>query len=35
MTAPLFISSGDLIADRRYDFARGYAAAGELSAAAA
>jgi predicted TPR repeat methyltransferase len=30
----LFISSGDLIADRRYDYARGYAAAGDLSAAA-
>jgi predicted TPR repeat methyltransferase len=30
----LFISSGDLIADRRYDFARGYAASGDLSAAA-
>ena len=34
MSGPLFISSGDLIADRRYDFARGYAAAGDLSAAA-
>ena len=26
VTVPLFISSGDLIADRRYDLARGYAA---------
>ena len=34
MTGPLFISSGDLIADRRYDFARRYAAAGDLAAAA-
>lgn len=34
MTGPLFISSGDLIADRRYDFGRSYAAAGDLSAAA-
>jgi predicted TPR repeat methyltransferase len=34
LTGPLFISSGDLIADRRYDYARGYAAAGDLSAAA-
>jgi predicted TPR repeat methyltransferase len=34
LSGPLFISSGDLIADRRYDFARGYAAAGDLSAAA-
>jgi len=31
---PLYISSGDLIADRRYDFARSYAASGDLSAAA-
>ncbi|HKS64689.1 MAG TPA: methyltransferase domain-containing protein [Xanthobacteraceae bacterium] len=34
MSGPLFISSGDLIADRRYDFARGYAAGGDLAAAA-
>lgn len=34
MSGPLFVSSGDLIADRRYDYARGYAAAGDLSAAA-
>ena len=34
MSGPLFISSGDLIADRRYDFARSYAADGDLSAAA-
>lgn len=34
MTVPLFITSGDLIADRRYDLARAYAADGELSAAA-
>ena len=34
MTGPLFISSGDLIADRRYDLARGYAADGDLAAAA-
>ena len=34
MTVPLFISSGDLIADRRYDLARGYAADGDLAAAA-
>src|SRR6185503_14733125 len=34
VTAPLFISSGDLIADRRYDRARAYAADGDLSAAA-
>jgi predicted TPR repeat methyltransferase len=31
---PLYISSGDLIADRRYDFGRSYAASGDLSAAA-
>jgi len=34
LSGPLFISSGDLIADRRYDFARGYAAGGDLAAAA-
>src|SRR6187200_162414 len=34
LSGPLFISSGDLIADRRYDFARSYAADGDLSAAA-
>ena len=34
MSGPLFISSGDLIADRRYDLARGYAADGDLTAAA-
>jgi predicted TPR repeat methyltransferase len=34
VTVPLFISSGDLIADRRYDLARGYAADGDLAAAA-
>jgi predicted TPR repeat methyltransferase len=34
VTAPLFISSGDLIADRRYDRARAYAADGDLAAAA-
>lgn len=34
MTVPLFVSSGDLIADRRYDFARSYAASGDLAAAA-
>jgi len=34
VTVPLFISSGDLIADRRYDRARGYAADGDLAAAA-
>ena len=33
MAVPLFISSGDLIADRRYDLARGYAADGDLAAA--
>jgi len=32
--APLFVTSGDLIADRRYDLARGYAADGDLIAAA-
>jgi predicted TPR repeat methyltransferase len=30
----LFITSGDLIADRRYEMARGYAADGDLAAAA-
>src|SRR2546423_15581851 len=34
VTVPLFISSGDLIADRRYGLARGYAADGDLAAAA-
>ena len=34
LSGPLFISSGDLIADRRYDLARGYAADGDLAAAA-
>src|SRR4051794_7815433 len=34
VTVPLFVSSGDLIADRRYDLARGYAADGDLAAAA-
>ncbi len=34
MAVPLFISSGDLLADRRYDLARGYAADGDLAAAA-
>jgi predicted TPR repeat methyltransferase len=34
VTVPLFISSGNLIADRRYDLARGYAADGDLAAAA-
>lgn len=34
MSGPLFISSGDLIADRRYDRARGYEADGDLAAAA-
>ena len=34
MTGPLFITSGDLIADRRYDCARAYAADGDLAAAA-
>ena len=34
MTGPLFISSGDLIADRRYDLGRGYAADGDHAAAA-
>ena len=30
----LFITSGDLIADRRYEMARAYAADGDLAAAA-
>src|ERR1700742_2141991 len=34
VSGPLFISSGDLIADRRYDLARGYAVDGDLAAAA-
>src|SRR3954447_19481631 len=34
VTVPLFISSGDLIADRRYEMARAYAAEGDLAAAA-
>ena len=34
MAVPLFITSGDLIADRRYDLARAYAADGDLAAAA-
>jgi predicted TPR repeat methyltransferase len=34
VTAPLFITSGDLIADRRYSLARDYAADGDLAAAA-
>jgi predicted TPR repeat methyltransferase len=34
VTAPLFVTSGDLIADRRYDLARAYAADGDLVAAA-
>ena len=34
MTVPLFVSSGDLLADRRYDLARAYAADGDLAAAA-
>jgi predicted TPR repeat methyltransferase len=34
LSGPLFISSGDLIADRRYDLARGYAGDGDLAAAA-
>ena len=31
---PLFITSGDLVADRRYEMARAYAAEGDLAAAA-
>ena len=34
MTVPLFVSSGDLIADRRYDLARACAADGDFVAAA-
>jgi len=34
VAVPLFITSGDLIADRRYDRARAYAADGDLAAAA-
>lgn len=34
MAVPLFVTSGDLIADRRYDLARAYAADGDLAAAA-
>jgi predicted TPR repeat methyltransferase len=34
VTVPLFVSSGDLLADRRYDLARAYAADGNLEAAA-
>lgn len=34
MTAPLFLSSGDLIADRRYDFARDLESRGDIVAAA-
>ena len=34
MTVPLFITSGDMIADRRYALARDYAADGDLAAAA-
>lgn len=34
MSAPLFLSSGDLIADRRYDFARDLESRGDLVAAA-
>jgi predicted TPR repeat methyltransferase len=34
MPAPLFLSSGDLIADRRYDFARDLQLRGDLQAAA-
>jgi len=34
VAVPLFITSGDLIADRRYDLARAYAADGDLAAAA-
>jgi predicted TPR repeat methyltransferase len=33
VAVPLFITSGDLIADRRYDLARAYAADGDLAAA--
>jgi predicted TPR repeat methyltransferase len=34
VTVPLFITSGDLIADRRYSLARDYASDGDLAAAA-
>jgi len=34
VSVPLFVSSGDLIADRRYEMARAYAAEGDLAAAA-
>jgi len=34
MAAPLFLSSGDLIADRRYDFARDFQLRGDITAAA-
>jgi predicted TPR repeat methyltransferase len=34
VTVPLFVSSGDMLADRRYDLARAYAADGDLAAAA-
>ncbi|KQW21286.1 methyltransferase [Afipia sp. Root123D2] len=34
MAAPLFLSSGDLIADRRYDFARDFQLRGDIAAAA-
>jgi len=34
MTAPLFVSSGDLIADRRYQWALAHAARGDLAGAA-
>jgi predicted TPR repeat methyltransferase len=34
VSAPLFITSGDLIADRRYSLGRNYAADGDLAAAA-
>jgi predicted TPR repeat methyltransferase len=34
MTAPLFVSSGDLIADRRYKWALDHAARGDLASAA-
>src|SRR5215210_6952648 len=34
MKAPLFVSSGDLIADRRYKWALNHAARGDLAAAA-
>jgi len=34
MPAPLFLSSGDLIADRRYDFARDLQLRGDIAAAA-